>query len=286
MPKTGIAYLLAMCVFLIVVAGCGGQAISPKSPPPAATSPESTVNAFFDAVKANDFSKAGRHMAKAHTAFFGVAPNAVGQDIKETIFKSAPRVVSHSIEEIKEIDSSHKTCKVTLTCMTIPNPPLQPTQYTRRQEFLLVMENSEWKVDYSKTLRAYPVEKQWSWNIQGGNLHVSDAIFTETPEGMAMSFYITNNTKYTVHLGWGAEPVYRLATDKGAWSEEGRCVKIPAGRKQIITRVFDGASGKVRKVTVGGVFFNNGANKPLQTAGDVVSFEVPSSQGRRACSPK
>jgi hypothetical protein len=228
--------------------------------------PEKTIKVYYDDLLQGDYSNAAQYIANAHLNFLGLTREEYIAGFKEATSKNALKLAHYSIGEIKDIDTTHKIAKVFFQA-TANNKVTSGTD-----EFLVVLEDGQWKIDYSMTLHANSNKGDWSWNMHGGKLEVSNLVTVERPDGLGFRFAISNNTNSALKLGWTSSPQVRLTTDQGTWSENSPYMQIDVGEKLTMSGVIRKASGIIKDITMDGLYFIDSNGNSIVTGGESVTL--------------
>lgn len=230
------------------------------------STPENTVKMYYNDLLQGDYSNAAQYIAKAQLQFLGLSLNEYIAGFKEATSKNALTLVHYSVSEIKDIDATHKIANVLFQSTT------NNKVTSGRDEFLVVLEDGQWKIDYSMTLHANPSKGNWSWDMHDGKLEISDLITVERPDGLGFRFTISNNTNNTLKLGRTSTPKISIDTDKGSWSENGPYMQIPIGEKLIMSGVIRKASGAIKQLSLSGLYFMDLNGNSTATGGESISL--------------
>jgi hypothetical protein len=229
---------------------------------------EKTIKVYYDDLLQGDYSNAAQYIAKAQLIFLGLTREEYIAGFKEATSKNALTLAHYSVGEIKDIDATHKVASVFFQA-TANNKVTSGTD-----EFLVVLEDGQWKIDYSMTLRANPPKGDWSWNMHGGKLEISNLITVERPDALGFRFAISNNTNNTLKLGWTSTPQVRFITDQGTWSENSPYMQIDIGEKLIMSGVIRKASGTIKQISIGSLYFIDNNGNPTVTEGESISLNL------------
>lgn len=228
--------------------------------------PEKTIKGYYDDLLQGNYSNAAQYIAKAQLIFLGLTREEYIAGFKEATSKNALTLAHYSVGKIRDIDASHKVANVFFQA-TANNKVTSGTD-----EFLVVLEDGQWKIDYSMTLHANPAKGDWSWNMHGGKLEISNLVTVERPDGLGFRFAISNHTKNVLKLGWTSSPQVRFTTDQGIWSENSPNMQIDIGEKLIMSGVIRKASGMIKDITMDGLYFIDNDGNSIVTGGENVTL--------------
>ncbi len=227
---------------------------------------EKIIRIYYDDLLQGDYSTAAQYIAKAQLLFLGLTREEYIAGFKEATSKNSLILTHYSVGEIKDIDITHKIAKVFFQAAA-NNKVTSGTD-----EFLIVQEDGHWKIDYSMTLHANSNKGDWSWNMHGGKVEVSNLITVDRPDGLGFRFGISNNTNNVLKLGWTSLPQVKLTTDKGIWSENSSYMQIDVGEKLIMSGVIRNASGTIKQISLEGLYFIDSNGNCTVTEGESVSL--------------
>lgn len=230
--------------------------------------PEKTIKVYYDDLLQGDYSSAAQYIAKTQLIFLGLTREEYIAGFKEATSKNALRLTHYSVGKIKDLDATHKIANVFFQA-TANNKVTSGTD-----EFLVAWEDGQWKIDYSMTLRANPSKGEWSRNMHGGKLEISNLVIVERPDGLGFRFTISNNTKNVLKLGSTSSPQVRFTTDQGTWSENSPYMQINVGEKLAMSGVIRKASGIIKDITMNGLYFIDNNGDSTVTGGESVTLSL------------
>lgn len=230
--------------------------------------PEKTIKGYYDDLLQGNYSNAAQYIANGQLIFLGLTREEYIAGFKEATSKNALRLTHYSVGKIKDFDATHKIANVFFQAAA------NNKVTSGIDEFLVVWEDGQWKLDYSMTLHTNPSKGDWSWNMHDGKLDISNLVTVERPDGLGFRFAISNHTTKVLKLGWTSSPQVRFITDQGIWSENSPNMQIDIGEKLIMSGVIRKASGIIKDITIDGLYFIDSNGNPAVTKGESVTLSL------------